>query len=132
GGGWVRWGGGGGGGEGREGGCQAWTYNELGRCTVPYLPKGVALPHGVRAYPSREAYGFVFVFPGDPTLADKVALPEPAGLQSGAYKPMLFAREVKCHYSFMHENLMDMNHQFLHRRGTGKIKATHLATPHGA
>jgi hypothetical protein len=29
---------------------------------------------------------------------------------------MYFERTVKCHYSFMHENLMDMTHQFLHRR----------------
>src|SRR5262249_23186074 len=31
----------------------AWTYNDQGRCAVPYLPKGVAMPRGVRAYPSR-------------------------------------------------------------------------------
>ena len=31
------------------------------------------------------------------------------------------ASTSQCHYSFMHENLMDMNHQFLHRRTTGKV-----------
>ncbi|MGH3188294.1 MAG: hypothetical protein ACRDPY_20310 [Streptosporangiaceae bacterium] len=29
---------------------------------------------------------------------------------------------VNCHYSFMHENLLDMNHQFLHRGVIGKIQ----------
>jgi phenylpropionate dioxygenase-like ring-hydroxylating dioxygenase large terminal subunit len=106
----------------------AWTYNDQGRCAVPYLPKGVAMPRGVRAYPSREAYGFVFVFPGNPARADLTPLPALPLVQSRAHKTMRFFSEVACHYSFMHENLMDMNHQFLHRRVTGKIKATHLAT----
>ena len=33
----------------------AWAYNDQGRCSIPYLPKGVAMPRGVRAYPCREA-----------------------------------------------------------------------------
>jgi phenylpropionate dioxygenase-like ring-hydroxylating dioxygenase large terminal subunit len=110
----------------------AWTFNESGRCTVPYLPKGAPMPHGVRAYPSRERYGFVFVFPGDATLADQVPLPELPDYHSRAHRTMLYSRETKCHYSFLHENLMDMNHQFLHRRVTGRIKATHLETRRGS
>ena len=39
---------------------------------------------------------------------------------------MHFWRKVDCHYSFMHENLMDMNHQFLHRGIMGTIKPTLL------
>ena len=35
---------------------------------------------------------------------------------------MTFSRTVRCHYSFMHENLLDMNHQFLHRGILGKIQ----------
>jgi phenylpropionate dioxygenase-like ring-hydroxylating dioxygenase large terminal subunit len=37
---------------------------------------------------------------------------------------MYYEREVACHYSFMLENLMDMSHQFLHRRLLGGLKAT--------
>jgi phenylpropionate dioxygenase-like ring-hydroxylating dioxygenase large terminal subunit len=109
----------------------AWTFNKSGRCTVPYLPKGVEIPHGVRAYPCREASGFIFVFPGELARADEVPFPELPALESPTYRCMLFAQQTKCHYSFMHENLMDMNHQFLHRRVTGNIKATHLATRQG-
>ena len=39
---------------------------------------------------------------------------------------MTFSRTVSCHYSFMHENLLDMNHQFLHRGVVGRIKPTLL------
>jgi renierapurpurin 18,18'-hydroxylase len=104
----------------------AWIYNEHGRCAVPYLPKGVAMPRGVRAYPSREAYGMIFVFPGDPTRADEVAFPHLPAVTSPAYKTMRFGRQTDCHYSFMHENLMDMNHQILHQRLLGSLKPSLL------
>ena len=39
---------------------------------------------------------------------------------------MHFWRKIDCHYSFMHENLMDMNHQFFHRGIMGTIKPTLL------
>ena len=53
----------------------AWAYRGNGRISqIPYLPKGVARPpRGVRAYPVREAYGLVFVFPGDPAKAATAA-----------------------------------------------------------
>ncbi len=40
-------------------------------------------------------------------------------------------RDIKCHYSFMHENLMDMNHQFLHRSLMGRIRAKLLDVREG-
>ncbi|WP_429497160.1 Rieske 2Fe-2S domain-containing protein [Robbsia andropogonis] len=40
-----------------------------------------------------------------------------------AYKTRRFGETVRCHYSFMHENLMDMNHQFLHRKQMGQMRA---------
>jgi len=102
----------------------AWAYRGNGRISqIPYLPKGVARPpRGVRAYPVREAYGLVFVFPGDPQKADTTALPELPEFASARHKTMTFSRTVRCHYSFMHENLLDMNHQFLHRGILGKIQ----------
>lgn len=46
---------------------------------------------------------------------------------------MTFSRTVACHYSFLHENLLDMNHQFLHRGVVGRIQPKLLdyqASPH--
>jgi len=102
----------------------AWAYRGNGRISqIPYLPKGVGRPpRGVRAYPVREAYGLVFVFPGDPEKAPTAAFPELPEFDSARHKTMTFSRTVKCHYSFMHENLLDMNHQFLHRGILGKIQ----------
>jgi phenylpropionate dioxygenase-like ring-hydroxylating dioxygenase large terminal subunit len=102
----------------------AWAYRGNGRIyQIPYLPKGAARPpRGVRAYPVREAYGLVFVFPGDPQKAPAIPLPELPQYDSARHQTMRFSRTVQCHYSFMHENLLDMNHQFLHRGIVGRIQ----------
>jgi renierapurpurin 18,18'-hydroxylase len=104
-----------------------WTYDRSGRCvTVPYLDTAKTLPNGVRAYPAREAYGFVFVFPGDIARADAVPFPQVPTFADTRYRTRVLDRRIDCHYSFMHENLMDMNHQFLHRSLMGSIRATPL------
>jgi renierapurpurin 18,18'-hydroxylase len=98
-----------------------WSYDASGRCVdVPYLGKG-KLPNGVKSYLCHERDGLIFVWPGS-------APPKPAPQTIGAsndpvYKTRCFGKVVRCHYTFMHENLMDMNHQFLHRKTTGKVAA---------
>ncbi len=102
----------------------AWAYRGNGRISqIPYLPRGCERPpRGVRSYPVREAYGLVFVFPGDPEQADGAPFPVLPQYDAATHRTMTFSRTVRCHYSFMHENLLDMNHQFLHRRVLGRIR----------
>jgi len=102
----------------------AWRYDVTGKLAgIPYLPKGCAHPpRNVRAYPCREAYEHIFVFPGDPQAAETAAFPDLPAWSSPEYKTMYFSRRLNCHYSFMHENLMDMNHQFLHRKLMGFVQ----------
>jgi renierapurpurin 18,18'-hydroxylase len=106
----------------------AWVYRGNGRISqIPYLPReAVRPPRGVRAYPVCEAYGLVFVFPGDPDLAAGTPLPRLPDYGSNRHKTMRFSRTVACHYSFLHENLLDMNHQFLHRGIVGRLQPTLL------
>ncbi len=102
-------------------GYHGWAYDASGRCTdVPYLGKD-KLPNGVRSYPCREVEGLILVFPGEASRAAAVPLPALGSVADEHYLTRRFGREIACHYSFMHENLMDMNHQFLHRRQMGKI-----------
>jgi phenylpropionate dioxygenase-like ring-hydroxylating dioxygenase large terminal subunit len=112
-------------------GYHGWAYNQAGKCVeVPYLGKE-RLPNGVKSYPAREIDGLIFFFPGDPTLAE-ARLPTTLGSSaSSAYKTRKLNREVACHYTFMHENLFDMNHQFLHRKQMGSIKAKCLGKREG-
>jgi len=108
-----------------------WTYDGSGRCIeVPYIGKG-KLPNGVRAYPCQEVNGLILVFPGDPARAGEVPLPGLGSVADPRFKTRRFGREVGCHYSFMHENLMDMNHQFLHRKQMGQIRPRFLGQSRG-
>jgi phenylpropionate dioxygenase-like ring-hydroxylating dioxygenase large terminal subunit len=101
-----------------------WTYDKSGACIdVPYIGKG-KLPNGVRAYPVREQDGLILIWPGDPKAVTELGPLGAAG--DKRYKTRYFGREVRCHYTFMHENLMDMNHQFLHRRQMGQIAPRYL------
>ncbi|MGA2412532.1 MAG: aromatic ring-hydroxylating dioxygenase subunit alpha [Candidatus Binataceae bacterium] len=101
-----------------------WTYDASGKCVdVPYLGKG-KLPNGVRAYPCCERDGVILIWPGSQEAATPPQALGAAG--DAAYKTRRFGRVVRCHYTFMHENLMDMNHQFLHQRTTGRVKPRYL------
>ena len=108
-----------------------WTYDSAGKCVdVPYLGKE-RLPNGVRSFPAREIDGLIFVFPGDPVLA-AARVPTTLGAsQRKDYKTRRLNRQVACHYTFMHENLFDMNHQFMHRKQMGSIKARCIGRDHG-
>ena len=113
-------------------GYHGWTYDLAdGKCVdVPYLAAAKA-DNRVRAYPCREKDGLVFVFPGAPELAASAAIPGPASSGDPAYLTRTLDRLVRCHYSFMHENLMDMNHQFLHRSLMGGIGTVLLGHDRG-
>jgi phenylpropionate dioxygenase-like ring-hydroxylating dioxygenase large terminal subunit len=108
-----------------------WTYECSGKCVnVPYLGKE-RLPNGVRSYPAREVEGLIFVFPGDPALAESRAPTRLGSARRKDYKTRRLNREVACHYTFMHENLFDMNHQFMHRKLMGSIRAKCIGRGHG-
>jgi len=112
-------------------GYHGWAYDCSGKCVdVPYFGME-KLPNGVRSYPAREIDGLIFVFPGDPALADAAAPASLGSTMNRDYKTRKLNREVDCHYTFMHENLFDMNHQFLHRKNMGTIKAKCLGKRSG-
>jgi renierapurpurin 18,18'-hydroxylase len=95
-----------------------WRYDASGRCVdVPYLTG--KLPNGVRRYPIAERDGVIFVWPGRSSPSEPSA--ELGAAAMSGYRTRRFGSVVNCHYSFMHENLMDMNHQFLHRKTSGKV-----------
>ncbi|NIJ34807.1 aromatic ring-hydroxylating oxygenase subunit alpha [Sphingomonas oligoaromativorans] len=112
-------------------GYHGWAYDESGACVdVPYLGRE-RLPNGVKSYPVHEVDGLIFIFPGNPELAD-ARRPSALGARGDrTYKTRELNREVGAHYTFMHENLFDMNHQFLHRRQMGLMKATCLGRDSG-
>jgi 4beta-methylsterol monooxygenase len=62
-------------------------------------------------------YGLVWIFPGDPARASRVALPEVPELEGPdpwAYVPIDFT--WRAHHSMVIDNLCDLTHAHLHRR----------------
>jgi phenylpropionate dioxygenase-like ring-hydroxylating dioxygenase large terminal subunit len=110
-------------GESLKCGYHGWKYDCAGACIdVPYLGRE-RLPNGVRGYPVREVDGLAFIFPGRPALAESRVPTALGAAGDPRYKTRRLNREIACHYTFLHENLFDMNHQFLHRSLMGSIKA---------
>ncbi|WP_309382106.1 aromatic ring-hydroxylating dioxygenase subunit alpha [Cerasicoccus frondis] len=113
-------------------GYHGWKFDCTGSCTsVPYLDKCTLHPNSIKSYPCKERYGLIFVFPGDVSKADSVPFPETPAAENPRYKVRTLDRRIECHWSFMHENLMDMNHQFLHRKLMGKIQTRFLGKREG-
>lgn len=109
-----------------------WIYDGAGRCVnIPYVGRSEKIPNGVRAYPCREEYGLIFIFPGTMAGAGDSPFPDVPCWHDGRYKTRYLDSRVGCHYSFLHENLMDMNHQFLHRRIMSSIRTTFLGLREG-
>ncbi len=96
-----------------------WTYDETGRLVdVPHDRFGHTAPAvRLRDYPVRVRYGLIWMFPGDPALAERVPLPAVTSLDGSepwAYVPIDFT--WRAHHSMVMDNLCDLTHAHLHRR----------------
>lgn len=94
-----------------------WAFDPTGTCVhVPYLPPGQKLPcASARRYPTREQYGILWVFPGDPARADTCALPVVPEFGDRRYFLVPITVSFQAHFSICNENALDVFHGFLHR-----------------
>jgi renierapurpurin 18,18'-hydroxylase len=78
-------------------------------------PQALTRKFCLNSYPVQDYGGWIWVFPGDPTLAAQTPLPEipPAG--SRRYHPIPMEGVVNCHASYMTENATDLFHAELHQ-----------------
>ena len=75
----------------------------------------------IRTYPVAEKYGFIWVWPGDPALADpaKIHHLEWADSPDWAYGGGLY--HVQCDWRLMFDNLMDLTHEtYVHSTSIGQ------------
>ena len=94
-----------------------WRFESSGKCShVPYLGNDQKLPScQVQTFPVQERHGFIWLFPGDKSLAnliDPLEIPEWEHLNYIATISMI---KCRAHYSYLVENLMDMHHGHLHQ-----------------
>jgi phenylpropionate dioxygenase-like ring-hydroxylating dioxygenase large terminal subunit len=96
-----------------------WSYDGDGRLVdVPHELFGRQLSNvKIRSYPVRSRYGLVWLFPGDPALADQLGIPdipELEGAERWACVPLDFT--WRAHHSIVVDNVSDFTHAYLHRR----------------
>ncbi|MBD1886409.1 aromatic ring-hydroxylating oxygenase subunit alpha [Microcoleus vaginatus] len=93
-----------------------WRLNARGECAeVDYLAENQKLPNcKIRSYPVKEQNGFIWLFPGDETQAEKTNLLDLPEWEHLNYIATVSVIDCQAHYSFLIENLMDMYHGHLH------------------
>ena len=96
-----------------------WQYDGDGRCVeIPHDRYGRGFPKlALRTYPVRVRYGLVWLFPGDPELAEERRIPEIPELEGPgrwACVPLVFTWSA--HHSMVIDNVSDFTHAHLHRR----------------
>ena len=105
------------------------VFNSAGRCTYMPAQKTINPSASVRAYPVAEKHRLVWLWPGDPALADLSKIPdfhwndgtEWVGEGGTFYK-------LKCDYRLVVDNLMDLTHEtYVHAGSIGDEAIT--ATP---
>ena len=94
-----------------------WEFDTNGQCVnIPYFPKEQKLPCAQsQSYPTREAYGIIWVFPGEARLADQQSLPQVPEYNQPGWFMVRIPGHFQAHFSICNENTMDVFHGFLHK-----------------
>jgi len=99
--------------HGLEMGCDGKTIAMPGQRVRGFPP--------IRAFPAIERYGFVWVWPGDPALADPAKLHHLAWAEDPAWAYGGGLYHIKCDYRLMIDNLMDLTHEtYVHSTSIGQ------------
>jgi phenylpropionate dioxygenase-like ring-hydroxylating dioxygenase large terminal subunit len=96
-----------------------WAYDGSGRVVeIPHDMFDRSMPKfSVPDFPVQERYGLIWIFPGDPKLADQrtiPVIPELEGDDRWACVPI--AMTWQAHHSMIIDNVSDFTHQYLHRK----------------
>ncbi|MEJ0019574.1 MAG: aromatic ring-hydroxylating dioxygenase subunit alpha [Acetobacteraceae bacterium] len=96
-----------------------WAYDASGTlASVAHETFGRSIARiRIASFPVRERYGLIWLFPGNPALADAVPLPDIPELDGPAPWPsILVGFTWSAHHSLIIENVSDFTHAHLHRR----------------
>lgn len=95
-----------------------WSYDHEGRLVdIPHELFGKKRPKiSVAAYPVRERYGLIWLFPGDASKAEATPMPEIPEIEGDdAWACVPIDYTWQAHHSMIIENVCDFTHEFLHR-----------------
>lgn len=111
--------------KGRNLACayHGWEFDgDNGNCvSIPYLDDKQKRPPCAiaRSYPVQEKFGLMWVFPGDPELAQSQRLPDVPEFDNDEWFMVPITAHFKAHFSVCNENAMDVFHGFLHEELQG-------------
>ena len=110
------------------------VYNPQGQCTHMPSQETINPSACVRAYPVVEKHRFVWVWPGDPLLADPALIPDLHWNHDPAWAADGKLITVACDYRLVIDNLMDLTHEtFVHGSSIGnrEVAEAPFVTTHG-
>ena len=96
-----------------------WGYDASGRLAhIPHELFGRSMPDvRLKTYPLRVRYGLVWIFPGDPALADIRRIPDIPELEGPGHWPCVpLDFTWRAHHSMIVDNVSDFTHAWLHRK----------------
>lgn len=95
-------------------------FDDTGRCV--YMPSQHTINPSacVKSYPLVERYRFLWIWPGDPALADPDMIPDIHWATDPAWAGDGKVIHAKCDYRLVVDNLMDLTHEtFVHSSSIG-------------
>lgn len=96
------------------------VYNDQGRCTFMPSQETINPSACVRSFPVAEKHRYIWIWPGDPALADPAKVPDLHWLGDPAWAGDGKTIHVKCDYRLVVDNLMDLTHEtFVHCTSIG-------------
>jgi phenylpropionate dioxygenase-like ring-hydroxylating dioxygenase large terminal subunit len=99
------------------------VYNSAGRCQSMPAQETVNPSATVTSFPVVERYRYVWVWPGDPTLADPALVPDMHQLDDPEWAGDGLLIPVACNYQLVLDNLMDLTHEeFVHGSSIGQAE----------
>lgn len=110
------------------------VFNPQGRCTHMPSQETINPSACVRSYPVAEKHRFIWVWPGDPALADPATIPDLHWNLDPDWAGDGSVIHVKCDYRLVLDNLMDLTHEtFVHGSSIGNdaVAEAPFETTHG-
>ena len=110
------------------------VFNPRGRCTAMPSQETLNPSACVRSFPAVERHRFIWVWLGDPALADPARVPDLHWNDDPAWAGDGKLITLKCNYRLVIDNLMDLTHEtFVHSSSIGNqaVAETPFQTTHG-
>lgn len=96
-------------------------YNPAGRCTSMPAQRTVNPSAAVPSFPAVERHRYVWVWPGDPDLADPDLVPDMHQMAHPDWAGDGLTIAAGCNYQLILDNLMDLTHEeFVHSSSIGQ------------